>query len=61
MDSFSLPYMGWKIQNVLNFDFKIKDRLYTFRNTPGAIKVGLQRFYHMYATRRMKPVTINLW
>ena len=42
MDSFSLPATWDKIQNVLYFDSKIKDRLYTFCNTPGAIKVGLQ-------------------
>ena len=42
MDSFSLPATWDEIQNVLYFDFKIKDRLYTFGNTPGAIKVGLQ-------------------
>ena len=42
MDSFSLPATWDEIQNVLHFDFKIKDRLYTFCNTPGAIKVGLQ-------------------
>ena len=39
MDSFSLPATWDEIQNVLHFDFKIKDKLYTFRNTPGAIKV----------------------
>ena len=57
MDSFSLPATWDEIQNVLYFDFKIKDRLYTFRNTPGAIKVGLQD--SIICRTVYEPVTIN--
>jgi len=57
MDSFSLPATWDEIQNVLHFDFKIKDRLYTFCNTPGAIKVGLQD--SIICRIVYEPVTIN--
>ena len=57
MDSFSLPATWDEIQNVLHFDFKIKDRLYTFCNTPGAIKVGLQD--SIICRTVYEPVTIN--
>lgn len=57
MDSFSLPATWDEIQNVLYFDFKIKDRLYTFGNTPGAIKVGLQD--SIICRTVYEPVTIN--
>ncbi len=57
MDSFSLPATWDEIQNVLYFDFKIKDRLYTFCNTPGAIKVGLQD--SIICRIEYEPVTIN--
>ena len=57
MDSFSLPATWDEIQNVLHFDFKIKDRLYTFCNTPGAIKVGLQD--SIICRTVYDPVTIN--
>lgn len=57
MDSFSLPATWDEIQNVLYFDFKIKDRLYTFGNTPGAIKVGLQD--SIICRTIYEPVTIN--
>ena len=57
MDSFSLPATWDEIQNVLYFDFKIKDRLYTFHNTPGAIKVELQN--SIICRIEYKPVTIN--
>ena len=57
MDSFSLPATWDEIQNVLHFDFKIKDRLYTFCNTPGAIKVRLQD--SIICRTVYEPVTIN--
>ena len=57
MDSFSLPATWDEIQNVLHFDFKIKDRLYTFGNTSGAIKVGLQD--SIICRTVYEPVTIN--
>jgi len=57
MDSFSLPATWDEIQNVLHFDFKIKDRLYTFCNTPGAIKVGLHD--SIICRTVYEPVTIN--
>jgi len=57
MDTFSLPATWDEIQNVLHFDFKIKDRLYTFGNTPGAIKVGLQD--SIICRTVYEPVTIN--
>ena len=57
MDSFSLPATWNEIQNVLHFDFKIKDRLYTFGNTPGAIKVGLQD--SIICRTVYEPVMIN--
>lgn len=57
MDSFSLPATWDEIQNVLYFDFKIKDRLYTFCNTPGAIKVGLQD--SIICRTVYEPVMIN--
>ena len=57
MDSFSLPATWDEIQNVLHFDFKIKDRLYTFGNTPGAIKVGLQD--SIICRTVYEPVMIN--
>ena len=57
MDTFSLPATWDEIQNVLHFDFKIKDRLYTFCNTPGAIKVGLQD--SIICRTVYEPVTIN--
>ncbi len=57
MDSFSLPATWDEIQNVLYFDFKIKDRLYTFGNTPGAIKVGLQD--SIICRTVYEPVMIN--
>lgn len=57
MDSFSLPATWDEIQNVLHFDFKIKDRLYTFGNTSGAIKVGLQD--SIICRTVYEPVMIN--
>jgi hypothetical protein len=57
MDSFSLPATCDEIQNVLHFDFKIKDRLYTFGSTPGAIKVGLQD--SIICRTVYEPVMIN--
>lgn len=57
MDVFSLPATWDEIQNVLYFDFKIKDRLYTFCNTPGAIKVGLQD--SIICRTVYEPVMIN--
>lgn len=57
MDSFSLPATWDEIQNVLHFNFKIKDRLYTFGNTPGAIKVGLQD--SIICRTVYEPVMIN--
>ena len=57
MDTFSSPATWDEIQNVLHFDFKIKDRLYTFGNTPGAIKVGLQD--SIICRTVYEPVTIN--
>ncbi len=57
MDSFSLPATWDEIQNVLHFDFKIKDRLYTFGNTPEAIKVGLQD--SIICRTVYEPVMIN--
>ena len=57
MDSFSLPATWDEIQNVLYFDFKIKDRLYTFGNTPRAIKVGLQD--SIICRTVYEPVMIN--
>lgn len=57
MDSFSFPATWDEIQNVLHFDFKIKDRLYTFCNTPGAIKVGLQD--SIICRTVYEPVMIN--
>jgi hypothetical protein len=57
MDSFSLPATWDEIQNVLHFDFKIKDRLYTFGSTSGAIKVGLQD--SIICRTVYEPVMIN--
>ena len=42
---------------MLQLDSKIKDRLYTFGNTPGAIKVGLQD--SIICRTVYEPVMIN--
>lgn len=57
MDIFSSPATWDEIQNVLHFDFKIKDRLYTFGNTSGTIKVGLQD--SIICRTVYEPVMIN--